>query len=219
MIASLGAVAASGGYYIASAADEIWADPATLTGSIGIYYGKVDFQQLAERVGVNVEIMGRGRRSGATSLFRPFTDDERARLQEMIAVMYQLFLTRVAEGRDMTVEEVDALGQGRIFSGDRALRNGLVDHLGGLGSALARARERGNVAPACRVSVAPGRPDELLDYVLGDAAASVELGRGGRVDGAAQPAMASSALEWMVMMSQIGELGALAHLPELGAVE
>jgi protease-4 len=219
VIASLGAVAASGGYYIASAADEIWADPATLTGSIGIYYGKVDFQQLAERVGVNVEIMGRGRRSGATSLFRPFTDDERARLQEMITAMYQLFLTRVAEGRDMTVEEVDALGQGRIFSGDRALRDGLVDHLGGLGSALARARERANVAPGCRVSVAPGRPDELLDYVLGDAAASVELGRGGRVDGPVQPAMASSALEWMVMMSQIGELGALAHLPELGAVE
>lgn len=218
VIASLGAVAASGGYYIASAADEIWADPATLTGSIGIYYGKVDFQQLAETVGVNVEVLGRGRRSGATSLFRPFTDDERQRLQEMIAAMYQLFLTRVAEGRGMTVEAVDALGQGRIWSGDRAQQNGLVDRLGGLGSALARARERANLAPGCRVSVAPGRPDELLDYVLGDSSASVELGGGAVVDGASGT-RAGGAIEWMVMMSQIAELGALAHLPDLGAVE
>ncbi len=218
VIASLGAVAASGGYYIASAADEIWADPATLTGSIGIYYGKVDFQELAETVGVNVEILGRGRRSGATSLFRPFTDDERQRLQEMIASMYQLFLTRVAEGRDMTVDEVDALGQGRIWSGDRAQQNGLVDRLGGLGAALAQARVRANLAPSCRVSVAPGRPGDLLDYVLGGASGSVELG-GPAVDGTHSAARASGALEWMVMMSQVAELGALAHLPDLGAVE
>ncbi|MCA9534830.1 MAG: signal peptide peptidase SppA [Myxococcales bacterium] len=221
VIASLGSVAASGGYYIASAADEIWADPATLTGSIGIYYGKVDFHDLAERVGVNVEILGRGARSGATSVFRPFTDDERERLRELITEMYQLFLARVAEGRGMSVEEVDAVGQGRVFSGDRAQRLGLVDRLGGFGSALARARERAHLAPGCRVRVAPGRPSGLLDYVLGgDASGSVDLGQG--APGGEAPASsgrASAALEWMVMMSQVAELGALAHMPDLGALE
>ncbi len=230
VIASLGAVAASGGYYLASAADEIWADPATLTGSIGIYYGKVDFEVLAQRMGVHVETLGRGARSGATSLFRPFTDDERQRLEEMITRMYRLFLRRVAEGRGMTEEEVDALGQGRIYSGDRALQLGLVDRLGGLGSALARARERAHLPTDCRVRVAPGRPEALLDYVLGGASGAVSAdAMAAQGEGSAglplsqlaplSGARAGAVLDWMVMMSHVAEMGALAHLPDLGAVQ
>ncbi|MCA9576927.1 MAG: signal peptide peptidase SppA [Sandaracinaceae bacterium] len=220
VIASLGSVAASGGYYIASAADEIWADPSTLTGSIGIYYGKVDFQDLAERLGVHVELLGRGARSSATSMYRPFTDDERERLRELITEMYQLFLRRVAEGRGMTTEEVDAVGQGRVWSGDRARQLGLVDRLGGFGSALARARERAHLAAGCRVRVAPARPGGLLDYVLGSSApGSAELGGSAPEVAASVAGRGAAALDWMVMMSQVAELGALAHLPAAGVVE
>ncbi len=99
VIASMGAVAASGGYYVASAADEIWADPTTLTGSIGIFYGKVDVVGLANMLGVHIETFKRGKRAGAESIFQPFTDDERAALADLMRSYYRLFLERVAEGR------------------------------------------------------------------------------------------------------------------------
>ena len=150
VIASMGAIAASGGYYVAAAASEIWADPSTVTGSIGIFYGKVDVAQLAEKLGVHIENFRRGKRAGGESLFRPFTDDERAALADLLRDYYRLFLARVAEGRGMSVEAVDALARGRVYSGDAALRVGLVDRLGGLGSALIRrARARG-ARPRCR---------------------------------------------------------------------
>src|SRR5204863_6487301 len=109
-----------------------WADPSTLTGSIGIFYGKVDVVQLGEMLGVHFENFRRGRRAGADSLFRPFTDDERAALADVLRSYYRLFLSRVAEGRHMSVEAVDALARGRVYSGDAALRLGLVDRLGGM---------------------------------------------------------------------------------------
>ncbi len=165
VIASLGNVAASGGYYIASAASEIWADPATLTGSIGVFFGKIDVQELVERYGVHVEQLRRGARAGAESLFRPFSDDERAVLAEKIRKSYRLFLSRVAEGRSLEVEQVDALGQGRIWSGDAAKEKGLVDRLGGFGAVLARARQLGGLPPDATTVVRPERPSSLLDYL------------------------------------------------------
>jgi protease-4 len=166
VIASMGAVAASGGYYVASAADEIWADPSTLTGSIGIFYGKVDIAELADKLDVGVEHFGRGRRSGAESMFRPFTPDERAALSELVRKYYRMFLDRVAEGRGMKPEDIDKLGQGRVYSGDAALAVGLVDKLGGLGSALVRARQRGNLPRDAEVMVRPARTNQLLDFVM-----------------------------------------------------
>lgn len=168
VIASMGAVAASGGYYVASAADEIWADPATVTGSIGIFFGKVDVARLAERVGVHAEQLSRGDHAGAHSMWRPYTDEERETLEAKIAIWYRLFLERVAAGRDMTVEEVDAVGQGRIWTGDAALRVGLVDSLGGFSAALARARRRADLPANAGFQVLPFRPSNLLEYVLGD---------------------------------------------------
>lgn len=174
VIVSMGAVAASGGYYVASAGDEIWADPSTLTGSIGIYYGKVDAAGLAQTLGIGVETFRIGKRAGAESLFRPFTPEERAALVDRIRVYYRMFLSRVAAGRSRTVEQIDALGRGRVYSGDAALRLGLVDRLGGFASALARARQLGRVAADVPVVVVPGRPGGLLDYVLGNARAQAE---------------------------------------------
>jgi protease-4 len=175
VVASMGAVAASGGYYVASAADEIVADPSTLTGSIGIFFGKVDFAELASRLGVGVEQLARGRRAGATSLFRPFTDDEREALRAQITYFYRLFLRRVATGRGMTPEEVDALGQGHIYSGDRALRLHLVDRLGGFVTAVARARSLADLPPDAEMIFAPSRPHGLMGYLLNSGNQSAEL--------------------------------------------
>ena len=178
VIASLGATAASGGYYVASAADEIFASPSTLTGSIGVYYGKVDAERLAERVGVSVEQLGRGRRSGAQSMWRPYTDDEREALEGLVELTYQRFLGRVAEGRGLRVEEVDAVAQGRVWSGEAAQRRGLVDRLGGFAAALDRARDLGGVADDVEVELVPGRPETLLDYLRGSSGDGTSLSSG-----------------------------------------
>ncbi len=167
VIASMGSVAASGGYYVASACDEIYATPTTVTGSIGIFFGKGDFSPLAERLGVHVEPLGRGRRAGAESLWRPFTADERSVLADKIRLWYRLFLRRVAAGRELPVERIHELGQGRIWSGDAAQSLGLVDHLGGFAAALARARRLAHLPADSDVVMAPGRPSTLLEYLLG----------------------------------------------------
>lgn len=178
VVGSMGAVAASGGYYVASACDTIFAVPTTVTGSIGIFFGKGDFSPLAESLGVHVEPLSRGRRAGAESLWRPFTADERAVLADKIRLWYRLFLRRIATGRDMPVERIHELGQGRIWSGDAAHSLGLVDELGGFGAALAHARRLGHLPPDSDVVLAPGRPSTLLEYLLGsvtpDSAATAE---------------------------------------------
>ncbi len=166
VIASMGALAASGGYYIASACDEIWADPATVTGSIGVWFGKVDFEPLATRYGVTTEQISRSAHAGAESLWRPFTPDERAILAQSVRDWYRAFLARVAEGRGMRLTEVHEIAQGRVWTGDRAQALGLVDRLGGFGSALARARELGGLPDEAGFSTSPTRPSGLLDYVL-----------------------------------------------------
>lgn len=166
VVASLGRTAASGGYYVASAATEIVANPSTLTGSIGVFFGKVDVEQLAEKIGVDVEILARGERAGATSLFRPFTDEEREALRDTVEKTYGLFLSRVAEGRGMDVEAVRAVAEGRIHSGEAALALGLVDRLGGFADALARARELGGLRDDAPFDFTPKRPSGLLDYLV-----------------------------------------------------
>ena len=172
VIASMGRVAASGGYYVASAADEIWADPSTLTGSIGIFFGKVDVSELAEKLGVGVELLRRGKRADADSIFRPFTPDERAALAEVLRRYYRLFLARIAEGRGMEIDKIHALGQGKVYSGDAALHHGLIDHLGGFASALTRARQLAGLGPEPEVVIVPEGPKGLLDLVLGGSQAS-----------------------------------------------
>jgi protease-4 len=166
VIASMGDVAASGGYYAACAANEIWASPSTITGSIGIFYGKVDLAPIAEKFGVGITVAKRGAHAGADSLYRPFTDEERAALADKIRLWYRQFIERVAVGRKMSPDKVDALARGRVYSGDAAKENGLVDHLGGFGSALLRARELAHLGPDAEVVVRPTRPSTLLDYVF-----------------------------------------------------
>jgi protease-4 len=167
VIASMGAIAASGGYLVACAADEIWVDPATLTGSIGIFAGKVDVQQLAKKVGLGVEIFQKGRFAAAESIWRPYSPDERAELVELIRTSYRLFLQRVSEGRGLPTERVHELGQGRVYSGQAALRNGLADREGGLAQAMRRARQLANLPSDAEVVLLPERKFKLWDFVLG----------------------------------------------------
>jgi protease-4 len=165
VIASMGEVAASGGYYVASAAHEIWASPSTITGSIGIFYGKVDVAQLAARIGVGIESEARGAHAGADSLFRPFTDEERAGLADKLRVWYRQFLARVAEGRKLPLERVDELARGRVYNGDDAQAVGLVDSLGGLSSALARARQLSGLDADAELVVKPAVPSNVLELL------------------------------------------------------
>ncbi|MBK9365486.1 MAG: signal peptide peptidase SppA [Deltaproteobacteria bacterium] len=140
VIASFGGVAASGGYYVAAGADAIYAEPATITGSIGVYGGKFSFGELMGKVGIGSEVYQRGRNAGMYSLSRPMDPIEYAAMDRLIEETYRQFKSRVSEGRGMTMEEVDAVARGRVWSGTDAKEVGLVDELGGLQDAITRAK-------------------------------------------------------------------------------
>jgi protease-4 len=147
VVASMGNVAASGGYYIAAGADEIFASPNTLTGSIGIFSGKFSISRLAGLLGINSTPIKRGERSGAFNLYYPWTDEERESVVRSITYLYTLFIQQVARTRPLSADQVDALGRGRIWDGVSAEENQLVDHLGGLMAAIRRAEQLAGVAP------------------------------------------------------------------------
>jgi protease-4 len=144
VVASMGGVAASGGYYMASAAHEILAAPTTLTGSIGVYYGKFQLSGLLEKIGVHPFHYRRGRRAGHNDWTRPWTNDEKQAFSQKIRTFYNRFLDRVVEGRQnfKNRAEVDRLARGRIWSGAKAKNLGLVDDIGGLQHAIERAAKQ-----------------------------------------------------------------------------
>ncbi len=142
VVVSMSDYAASGGYYIACGADVIVAQPATLTGSIGVFGGKLNILGLYQKLGLNIETVSRGRHAQMLSPFRDFTPEEAERYQMQLDDFYQVFLGRVAEGRSMTPAAVDSIAQGRVWSGAMAKRLGLVDELGGLDRAVEIARTR-----------------------------------------------------------------------------
>src|SRR5262249_28527841 len=142
VIVSMGDYAASGGYYIAAPADAIFAEPSTITGSIGIFAYKVDVQKLLAAVGVSVETRRRGERADYMSPYRPWTDQEITMLSQQLRHSYDMFLATVAEGRKargITAARADQLGRGHVWTGWQAWGLGLVDHRGGVGAAIDRA--------------------------------------------------------------------------------
>ncbi|PRX57771.1 signal peptide peptidase SppA [Flagellimonas meridianipacifica] len=136
VVVSFGNVAASGGYYIGVGGDKIFAEPTTITGSIGVFGTIPNINELADKVGINAEQVGTNQNSVDYSFFEPMTDGFRGVLREGIEDTYNTFLERVSAGRNMTVEEVDAVAQGRVWSGVEAQRLGLVDELGSLDDAI-----------------------------------------------------------------------------------
>ncbi|MGI9550448.1 MAG: signal peptide peptidase SppA [Aurantibacter sp.] len=145
VVVSMGNVAASGGYYIAVGADKIYAEPTTITGSIGVFGTIPNINELAEDIGINAEQVGTNKNSVDYSLFEPMTDNFRQVLQEGVEDTYETFLARVAEGRHISVAEADSLAQGRVWSGVDAKRLGLIDELGNLNDAVAEAVKMANL--------------------------------------------------------------------------
>ncbi len=136
VVVSFGNVAASGGYYLAVGADKIFAEPTTITGSIGVFGTIPNIHELSKEIGINAEQVGTNANSVDYSFFEPMSDAFRKQLQEGVQMTYDTFLERVAEGRDMTKEEVNEVAQGRVWSGVDAVSLGLVDELGNLEDAI-----------------------------------------------------------------------------------
>ena len=145
VVVSMGNLAASGGYYIACNANQIFAEANTITGSIGVFGILPNFTQLATKIGINTEVVSTNTNAANYSPFRPLDDKTRAFTQESVEHIYNTFVTRVANGRKMTFENVDAIAQGRVWSGEQALKIGLVDKIGGMDDALKAAAKLGKV--------------------------------------------------------------------------
>lgn len=167
VVVSMGSAAASGGYYIAAPGSYIYANPLTVTGSIGIFFGKLDVAGLLSKIGVNVETLRTTEHADAEGPFRPFSDDEREVLKEKIEQFYGLFLQRVADGRGMSKKDVDAVARGRVWTGRQAKEHKLVDALGGLRQALAKARVMGGLRDDAPIIELPVVKTSLLGKLLG----------------------------------------------------
>jgi protease-4 len=166
LVASLGWVAASGGYYAATAAREIFTAPTTITGSIGAISIQSQIQGLLDKLGVEVEVLKEGKFKDMASGLRPLTPEEKAVIQGYLREAYELFVKRVAEGRRMPPEEVYRLADGRIYSGAQALALGLADREGYLEDAAQRAAELAGLTGFRLVRYK--KPKGLLAELLGD---------------------------------------------------
>ncbi|OBH65927.1 signal peptide peptidase SppA [Mycobacterium colombiense] len=165
VVASMGAVAASGGYYIAVAADAIVASPATITGSIGVITGKLVIRDLLERLGVGLDSVRTNANADAWSIETPFTPEQRAHREAEADLVYADFLERVADGRNLTTEAVDRVARGRVWTGADARERGLVDELGGFRTALRRAKILAGLDEDADVRVVTYPGGSLLDML------------------------------------------------------
>ena len=175
-VVSMGSTAASGGYYAAVAGSPIFANRTTITGSIGIFYGKVDVSELLSKLGVGSDAFRSSSRADAESFFRPFTDDERTELGNKVKQFYDLFVGRVAEGRRMTPDSVDAIARGRVWTGAQAKDNGLVDRIGGFREALLEAETQAHIGSDYSIEELPVEDDSLLGFLLGLLGIKAEAG-------------------------------------------
>jgi protease-4 len=177
VIASMGDVAASGGYYAAMGAHEIWAAPTTLTGSIGVFFLKPALRGLlGDKLGVNEETLTRAPMAGLLSTWRPWTEEERKAVQAWVDASYDEFITQVSASRGLEKTKVDTLARGRVWSGAAAKERGLVDSLGGFMEAVASARKRAGVPDREELDlVVLGEPRGLLSSMGGEPGVLAEL--------------------------------------------
>ena len=145
VIVSMGDLAASGGYYIATNADKVIAEPTTITGSIGVFGTLPNFKNLADNMGINAEQVVTNTNAVTYSVFEPLNENQYKYIKEGVIDVYSLFTKRVAEGRNLTAEQVEEIAQGRVWIGNDALERGLVDELGGLDLALKYAAEAAEI--------------------------------------------------------------------------
>ncbi len=168
IVASMGDVAGSGGYYIAMGADSIFAEPGTITGSIGVVGGKIALEGLYNKIGITTSVVARGKNSGILSTTTGFTDSERAAMTKLLLDIYKQFTEKAAKGRKMDVAVLEKLARGRIYSGATALKLGLVDKLGTLDDAFEHAKQLAKLGPDDKVErlILP-RPVSPLESLFG----------------------------------------------------
>lgn len=169
IVASMSDTAASGGYYISMGADVIYAEPGTLTGSIGVVGGKIAIEGLMKKVGVTTSVISRGANSGVMSMTTGFSDSEREAMQEMLNHTYEQFTQKAATGRKMEHKALEALARGRVYTGRQAKEIGLVDELGTLADAIKHARQlAGDPEEKLELEELP-HPVSPLEMLMGDA--------------------------------------------------
>lgn len=172
VVASIGAVGASGGYYVALAADSIFALPGSMTGSIGVIMEFPQARELMEKAGVGVEVVKSATFKDIGSPFRPMTESDREVLGALVQDVYGQFVEAVSTERHIPVEEMPRLADGRIFSGRQALEAGLIDRLGNFHDALAAAGRMAGLGDDPRTVWPPKEKPTLLDVLLGRGTAS-----------------------------------------------
>ncbi len=145
LIVSMSDVAGSGGYYIAAGANKIVAQPGTMTGSIGVVFARPNIRGLLARLGINTETLTRGKFADLDDVTTPLTPDDRQKLIDEMTLIYDVFVSRVAAGRSLTAEQVNAIGRGRVWTGAQAKENGLVDELGGFATAVQTAKQAAGI--------------------------------------------------------------------------
>ena len=168
VVVSMSGLAGSGGYWISLGGNSIIAQPQTLTGSIGVISGKFSFAGLMQKLGIKSEKIAFGQEADAFSVYREFTPEERTALKNQIRIIYQQFLERVSTARNLPAEEVDKIGQGRVWTGRQALELKLVDELGGLDTAIKVAKKLSGI-PAeeeVRLVVWP-KKRKIMDILFG----------------------------------------------------
>lgn len=207
VVVSMSDVAASGGYWIAMSANKIVAEPGTITGSIGVVVGKFNLRGLYEKLGLSKDFITTTENSTFDWPFQNFTPAQREALQKAMREIYASFIRGVAEGRRMDVNAVDKIGQGRVWSGERARQLGLVDELGGLDTAIAAAKTLAKIPPAEQVSlIYLPRPRPLFERIRELAGASVS--RAGVVP-----------REWLESFEALARLPAWTLLPAVPEVQ
>jgi len=169
ILCSLGDVAASGGYFAAAGCDRIFADRTTVTGSIGIFFGKADISGLLRKMGLAWHTYRRGESADIDGYYRGYTDAERARLKKQIRYFYGRFVSAVSRGRELEPSEVDAVGRGRVWTGAQAAEVGLVDEIGGIADVLALAKARAGIAEDTPTSIVflPQEKPSFLERLIG----------------------------------------------------
>ncbi len=168
--------AASGGYFIAMTGDPVLAYANTLTGSIGVFFGKVNLEELYKKIGLKKDLITRGRFAAIDSEAKPLSDEERAKLRTEIEEFYHGFVQRVADGRKRPYDQIEPLAQGRVWLGSQAKQNGLIDEIGGLDRAVALVKERAKIGAAEKITLVSYPPRRsLFDLLTNNKSADSEM--------------------------------------------
>lgn len=209
VVVSMGDYAASGGYYISAPADWIVAGPLTITGSIGVFGGKLNLAGTYEKLGLTTHTYTRGAEADMFSSTAPFSEQGRLSYRQFLSEFYDFFLDRVADGRNLSRDDVHAVAQGRVWTGTQAVERGLVDELGGLDVAVAKAAELAGLE-AWGVRRLP-RQKGLMELVLEDMQKTTAPTV--RVDLGLLPGLAEGELRDLVLLDRVLDDGVAALLP------